>query len=60
MVVLCDGLLTEAADDALRCDQGAACQASELRGDRVAYRAAHARVIAAGQSDNHHEYGGEG
>jgi hypothetical protein len=60
MTEMCDGLLTEAADGSLTCDQGSVCQALEVHDDRVAYRAAHPRVIAAGQAENEDEYGGEG
>lgn len=57
---VCDGLLVESADGVGECDQGAACQALALRDDYAAYRAAHARVISAGQAQNRDEYGGEG
>jgi hypothetical protein len=58
MSVTCDGLLVESANGG-ECDQGDACQALALRGDYAAYRAAHGRVITAGQSENKDEYGGE-
>jgi hypothetical protein len=57
---LCDGLLTEARDGSVSCDQGTSCQAAELRDDAVAYRAAHARLIGVDQAENQSEFGGEG
>ena len=59
MTVVCDGLLVEPSDGVGECDQGDACQALELRGDYEAFRAAHGRVIAAGQAEDKDEYGGE-
>jgi hypothetical protein len=59
MTVVCDGLLVESAAGMGECDQGDACQAVALKGDYEAYRAAHGRVITAGQADNDDEYGGE-
>ena len=59
-MTVCDGLLVESADGVGECDQAEACQARELQGDYEAYRTAHARVIAEGQAENKHEYGGEG
>jgi hypothetical protein len=60
MTVVCDGLLVESVAGMGECDQGGACQALALRDDYEAYRAAHGRVITAGQAENDDEYGGEG
>ena len=59
MTVVCDGLLVESSEGVGECDQGEACQALGLRGDYEAFRAAHGRVIAAGQAEDKDEYGGE-
>jgi hypothetical protein len=59
MTVVCDGLLVESSEGVGECDQGEACQALGLRGDYEAFRAAHGRVIAAGQAEDKDDYGGE-
>jgi hypothetical protein len=59
MTITCDGLLVESTAGVGECDQGDACQALALREDYDVYRAAHGRVISAGQADNKDEYGGE-
>jgi hypothetical protein len=59
MTVICDGLLIETIAGGGECDQGDACQALALRDDYEAYRAAHGRVITAGQAESQEEYGGE-